>query len=215
MAKKHPAKKHVVHHKEHTVHHVSHPHSIDTIPLNTTQMLLENFVSLQRVLTNLSVKLEGVATQMSKLLDLFEISAKALAEKDFDVEKDNKDILAKLDMLQDQNKTLARGISLLHERPREPMMPLPLAQPIMQAQPQMQQSMMQQQIPMQTQMVSQKRQEIMESPRSQVRRELPDIPRKQPPIRPKAVEAQPEEEEEEFIEESQDFDVPRFESPTE
>ncbi len=212
MAKKKRTTK-TVHHKTHIVHHTSHPNSIDTIPLNTSQMLLENFVSLQRVLTNLSVKLEGVATQMSKLLDLFEISAKALAEKDFDVEKDNKDILAKLDMLQDQNKTLARGISLLHERPREPMMPLPPSQPMMQIQPQMQQSM--QQMPMQTQMISPKRQEIIESQRNPQRRELPDIPRKQSPIRPKAVEAQPEEEEEEFIEESEDFDVPRFESPNE
>lgn len=209
MTKKSSPKHHAVHHKEHTVHHVSHPHSLETIPLNTSQMLLENFVSLQRVLTNLSLKLEGVATQMSKLLDLFEISAKALAEKDFDVEKDNKDILAKLDMLQDQNKTLARGISLLHERPRENVMSLPPPQPSMQ----IQQPMMQQ-MPIQTQMISSKRQEIINTQRPQQRRELPDIPKKQSPIKPKAVEAQPEEEEE-FIEESQDFDVPRFESPNE
>ncbi|MBU0959058.1 MAG: hypothetical protein KKB31_03885, partial [Nanoarchaeota archaeon] len=41
-------------------------------------VLIENFVSLQRVLTNLTIKLDGVANQMTKLLDIFEISAKAL-----------------------------------------------------------------------------------------------------------------------------------------
>ena len=78
--------------------------------------LIENFVSLQRVLTNLSVKLDNVATQMSKLLDLFEISAKAIAEKDFDLGKGNKEVLERLDNLLDQNKTLARGLTLMHER---------------------------------------------------------------------------------------------------
>ncbi|MBI2044748.1 hypothetical protein HYT23_01685 [Candidatus Pacearchaeota archaeon] len=212
MTKKSSPKHHVVHHKTHIAHHASHPHSLETIPLNTSQMLLENFVSLQRVLTNLSLKLEEVSIKMTKLLDLFEVSAKALAEKDFDVEKDNKEILSKLETLQDQNKTLARGISLLHERvPREAMMPaLPPAQPVMQVQSQMQPSM--QQMPTQTQMISPRRQEFMEIPRPQQRKELPEIPRKQSPIQPKTIEAQPEEEE--FIEETEDFDVPRFDSPT-
>lgn len=79
-------------------------------------ILIENFVALQRVLTNLSVKLDNVATQMTKLLDLFEISAKALAEKDFSVDKDNRKVLERLDMVLDQNKTLARGLTLMHER---------------------------------------------------------------------------------------------------
>ncbi|NMB66704.1 hypothetical protein GYA25_01435, partial [Candidatus Woesearchaeota archaeon] len=38
--------------------------------------LIENFVSLQRVMTNLAVKLEDLSSQISKLLELFEISAK-------------------------------------------------------------------------------------------------------------------------------------------
>ena len=80
------------------------------------KILLENFVSLQRVMTNLSLKFDNLTTQISKLLELFEISAKAMAEKDFDLEKDNKDVIEKLDNLADQNKTIARGISLMHER---------------------------------------------------------------------------------------------------
>ena len=112
---------HPVHHKE---HHQPTPVTINMpAPKETgsNSILLENFVSLQRVMTNLAVKLDDLSSNLSKLLELFEISAKALAEKDFDVEKDNKEILDKLNGLVDQNKILARGMALMHERiPREP-----------------------------------------------------------------------------------------------
>lgn len=108
--------KKVISHKKpehHIVHHVSEEPKMERV-------LIENFVALQRVLTNLSVKLDNVSGQMSKLLDLFEISAKSLADKDFNIGGDNKDMVDKLDKLLDQNKILAKGISLMHERiPRE------------------------------------------------------------------------------------------------
>ncbi len=84
------------------------------------KILIENFVALQRVLTNLSTKMDDLTTQISKLLDIFEISAKALAEKDFDTGGDKKELVNRLDSLLDQNRTLARGMALMHERiPRE------------------------------------------------------------------------------------------------
>lgn len=82
------------------------------------RILVENFVSLQKVMTDLSLKFDNLANQISKLLDLFEMSAKTLAEKEFSLEKDNKDnkkILEKIDNLVDQNKVIARGLALLHE----------------------------------------------------------------------------------------------------
>ncbi len=87
-------------------------------PQNTgmNKLMLENFVALQRILTNLSTKMEGLTTQLTKLLDLFEISAKSLADREFEIEKDNKETLEKLNVLLDQNKVLARGLSLMHER---------------------------------------------------------------------------------------------------
>ena len=75
-------------------------------------------------MVNLSVKLENVATQISKLLELFEISAKALAEKNFKMgdEKGSQKIAEKLDTLLDQNKVIARGLTLMHElNPRQGM----------------------------------------------------------------------------------------------
>lgn len=81
--------------------------------------LVENFVSLQKVMVNLSVKFDDLTKQISKLLDLFEISAKALAEKDVDLSKnvqDTEKMDKKLDSLLDQNKIIARGLTLMHDK---------------------------------------------------------------------------------------------------
>jgi len=96
-------------------------------------ILVENFISLQNVMTNLTLKFDGLSSQIAKLLELFEVSAKSLAEKDFESDKGNensKEIIEKLDNLITQNKTIARGLTLMHEgnserklqppRPRNP-----------------------------------------------------------------------------------------------
>jgi len=88
------------------------------------QALLNNFVNLQKVLTNLSIKFEGLSDNISKLLQLFEISAKSFAEKYSEKEevpevKEDKQLLSKLDSLLDQNKTIARGIMLMEGRIRQ------------------------------------------------------------------------------------------------
>lgn len=81
------------------------------------KVLIENFVSLQKVLTNLAVKFDNLSSQISKLLELFEISAKALAEKGaLGEDKTYKRAAEKLDSLLEQNKIIAKGIALLHER---------------------------------------------------------------------------------------------------
>ncbi len=53
--------------------------SRDVEKLNT--LLVENFVSLQKAITNLTVKFDNLSEQISSLLQLFEISAKSFAEK--------------------------------------------------------------------------------------------------------------------------------------
>lgn len=87
------------------------------------QTLLNNFVNLQKVLTNLSLKFEELSDNISKLLQLFEISAKTFAEKyseegETENQKDKK-ILEKIDSLLDQNRTIAKGIMLMEERVRQ------------------------------------------------------------------------------------------------
>ena len=84
--------------------------------------LVENFVSLQKIMTNMVIKLDNLSNQISSLLELFEISAKSLAEKG-DTDEDKK-MVDKIDNLIEQNKVIARGITLLHEKDSEPEVPV-------------------------------------------------------------------------------------------
>ncbi len=86
--------------------------------IHTEKILIENFIALQKVITNLSIKFDKLTNQISSLLELFEVSAKTLAEKDFNVkkeQKDDKEVVEKIDNLLEQNKTIARGVALIHE----------------------------------------------------------------------------------------------------
>lgn len=90
---------------------------------NVNKALVENFVNLQKALTNLAVKFDNLSDQISKLLQLFEISAKSFAEKyksgtGEEVSKDT-ELLDRLDTLLDQNKTIAKGLTLMEEKLRE------------------------------------------------------------------------------------------------
>jgi hypothetical protein len=92
------------------------------IPLNNgvNNKLIENFVSLQKVMTNMSIKFDNLSNQISKLLDLFEISAKSLAKKEIKIisenNKESTEINKKVDDLLEQNKLIAKGITIIHEK---------------------------------------------------------------------------------------------------
>ena len=136
--KSHPVKKHRVRKTKKTTHQKPIIRSSSEVKIE--RVLVENFVSLQKVMTNLSIKFDNLANQISKLLELFEISAKALAEKDFNLgreTKDDKKVIERLDNLADQNKVIARGLTLLHETPHRqvPNYP-PVSTPKMQKPPQ-------------------------------------------------------------------------------
>ena len=84
---------------------------------NMEKILIENFVSLQRVMVNLSEKFDGLSNNISKLLELFELSASALAKKDINFTKpmDEEKIIGKLNNILEQNKIIARGMALMGE----------------------------------------------------------------------------------------------------
>ena len=81
------------------------------------KIMTNNFISLQGVLTDLAIKMENLTSQMTKLLEIFETSAKALSEKGIETigKIDDKKILEKLDELLEQNKTLAKSVSIIAE----------------------------------------------------------------------------------------------------
>jgi len=86
------------------------------------QVLTDNFVSLQKVMVNLSKKFDELSSEISKLLNLFEISAQTLAKKDLksgDSGEDTKKILDKLDTLSKHAGLIGRGLALIHEQGKE------------------------------------------------------------------------------------------------
>jgi hypothetical protein len=100
---------------------------------NVEKILVENFVSLQKVMTNLSLKFDNLTGQISKLLELFELSAKSLAEKDFELEKSNKDnkkVIEKIEGILEQNRTIARGLTLMNEKMEESIMAQDIVEPL-------------------------------------------------------------------------------------
>jgi hypothetical protein len=85
--------------------------------------LIDNFVSLQKVLTNLTVKFDNLSDNITRLLQLFEISARSFVEKNEVNSGEDKDTLKKLDVLLEQNKTIAKGLTLIEEKIRHKVYP--------------------------------------------------------------------------------------------
>lgn len=90
---------------------------------NMNQLMVENLVSLQKVMVDMTIKLDSLTNQMSKLLNLFEVSAKSFMEKQGGITKEDQEFLEKLDKLLEQNKTIAKGLTLMEERVREKAIP--------------------------------------------------------------------------------------------
>jgi len=95
---------------------------------NVQRVLIENFVAFQRVMADLTGKLNNLNDQLSKLLGLFEESAKSLMDKNANLGEigASKEVSEKLNQLLEQNKILAQGVALLHENnsaPEEEEMP--------------------------------------------------------------------------------------------
>ncbi len=99
---------------------------------NVEKVLVENFIALQKVMTNLAMKFDSLSIQISKLLELFEISAKTLAKKDIMINKEQGDpkMVEKLNTLLDQNKIIARSLTLLHGSPEPTPPPQLMRQPM-------------------------------------------------------------------------------------
>ena len=101
------------------------------------RILTENFIALQKVIVDLSLKFEGLTKQMSSLLNLFEESAKSIARGEMAGGLgENKEVLDKIDNLFEQNKVIAKGVTLIHDATklrgmerREMSVPVPTSAP--------------------------------------------------------------------------------------
>lgn len=111
------------------------------------EILVENFVGLQKAMTNLSIKFESLSDQISRLLQIFEISAKNFVQEGGGKDTNTADMLAKIDSLLEQNKTIAKGLVLMEEGIRNkseqetPVQPVQTPQSFQQAPERFQQQM--------------------------------------------------------------------------
>lgn len=92
--------------------------------------LLENLVELQKVHTTLAEKFDKLAEQISELLALFEKTARSFGEHPANqVAEKDREFLDKVDKLLEQNKTIAKALTLVEERVRERMYGVPPRMP--------------------------------------------------------------------------------------
>ena len=82
--------------------------------------IIDNLVKLQKVHTDLGEKFENLADQISTLLALFEVTAKNFAKNpELKIAQKDREFLEKIDKLLDQNKTIAKGLTMMEKRVRE------------------------------------------------------------------------------------------------
>jgi hypothetical protein len=79
------------------------------------ELLIENFVGLQHAMTNMSIKFGALSDNISKLLQVFEESARNFMQGGGE---NDKDLLKKIDSLLGQNKTIAKGLVLMESKLR-------------------------------------------------------------------------------------------------
>ncbi len=82
--------------------------------------LVENIIELQKVNIDLAEKFSSLEKQISSLLKLFESAAKSFASNPMiQASEKDKEFLDKIDKLLDQNKVIAKGLTLMEDRVRE------------------------------------------------------------------------------------------------
>jgi hypothetical protein len=109
------------HHHEHqagTAHSLFHSQASHAGHLE--DKIVHNLVELQKIHTDVAEKFTKLSNQLASLLTLFEMTARSFAQQSNNpaLEKD-KEFLDKIDKLLDQNKTIAKGLTLMEEKMRE------------------------------------------------------------------------------------------------
>ncbi len=104
--------------KEHPVKKIPKKSSVNKSKMTAREreeLLIENFVGLQHAMTNMSIKFGALSDNISKLLQVFEDSAKNFISGG---KPDDAEMLKKIDSLLNQNKTIAKGLVLMEGKLR-------------------------------------------------------------------------------------------------
>lgn len=95
------------------------------IKKDNINLLLENSIALQKTMADLALELKSLNQKVARIVSSFESASLAFKEAKEKGIAEPKDISEKLDMIIDQNKTIAQGVLLLEEsirvKPSSPM----------------------------------------------------------------------------------------------
>lgn len=92
--------------------------------------ILENLIELQKVNINVAEKFDKLSTQISELLSLFESTARNFSKQSpAPMGEKDKEFLEKINTLLEQNKTIAKGLTLMEMKMREKIYGSPPPQP--------------------------------------------------------------------------------------
>jgi len=110
-----------IHHSEHSNHASASHAAAHHTGGHLEDTLLHNMVELQKVHVDMAQKFEKLSGQIAQLLQLFEMTARSFGQQSHGIVATEKDreFLDKIDKLLDQNKTIAKGLTLMEEKMRE------------------------------------------------------------------------------------------------
>ena len=82
-------------------------------------LLIENFVGLQKAMTHMSMKFENLSDNLSKLLEVLELSARNYLTKEAPKDSSSSELAKQVNYLIDQNKAIAEGLLLIDDTLRK------------------------------------------------------------------------------------------------
>ncbi len=81
--------------------------------------LAKNIIELQKIHTNMIEKFDKLSDQLTVLLNLFESTARTFASNpEIKASEKDREFLEKIDKLLEQNKTIAKGLTMIEEKTR-------------------------------------------------------------------------------------------------
>jgi hypothetical protein len=87
--------------------------------LQKEELLIDNFVGLQRAMTNLSMKFESLSDNLSTLLGVLELAARNYLTKGNSGDSGSPELVKQLNLIIDQNKAIAEGLLLIDDKIRK------------------------------------------------------------------------------------------------
>lgn len=81
--------------------------------------LIHNLIELQKIHAHLLERFDRLSGNIDQLLKLFEGAARSFAHQNPQVTDKDREFLEKIDKLLDQNKTIAKGLTLMEEKMRD------------------------------------------------------------------------------------------------